>query len=127
MKGELNKSTSVGGETGHLETDAWSVSGSVAGVVTVETSGDKLPISTNWDKASVGAELSAGSSETPNVELSNKGNWTGGRNPSKRANGNFEGTTGEGTKSIEGTNGHGCSKLKLREESNRVAPSVLTG
>ena len=38
-EGELNKSTGVGGETGDLETDSWSVSGSVAGVVTVGTSG----------------------------------------------------------------------------------------
>ena len=38
-EGELNKSTGVGGETGDLETDSWSVSGSVAGVVTVGASG----------------------------------------------------------------------------------------
>ena len=53
---------------------------------------DKLPISINWAKASVGVELSAGSSGNPNVELFNKGNWTGGKNPSRRANGNFEDT-----------------------------------
>ena len=35
-EGELNKSIGVGGETGDLDTDSWSVSGSVAGVVTVE-------------------------------------------------------------------------------------------
>ena len=33
-EGELNKSTGVGGETGDLETDSWSVSSSVGGVVT---------------------------------------------------------------------------------------------
>ena len=54
---------------------------------------DKLPISINWAKTIVGAELNAGSSEDPNVELFNKGNWTGGENPSRRANGNFEDTT----------------------------------
>ena len=36
---EVNKSTGVGGETRDLETDSWSVSGSVAGVVTMGTSG----------------------------------------------------------------------------------------
>ena len=28
---------------------------------------DKLPISTTWDKTSMGSELSAGSSEAPNL------------------------------------------------------------
>ena len=42
---------------------------------------DKLPISTKWAKASVGLELS----------------------PYERTNGSFGGTTGEGTKSREGT------------------------
>ena len=52
---------------------------------------DKLPISTKWAKASVGLGLS----------------------PYERTNGNFEGTTGEGTKSREATKEHGgckCSK-----------------
>ena len=62
---------------------------------------EKLPISTKWAKASVGLGLS----------------------PYERTNGNFGGTTGEGTKSREGTKGCGCSKLTLREESNRVTPS----
>ena len=65
---------------------------------------DKLPISTKWAKASVGLGLS----------------------PYERTNGNFGGTTGEGTKSREGTKECGCSKLTLREESNRVAPSDET-
>ena len=62
---------------------------------------DKLPISTKWAKASVGLGLST----------------------YERTNGNFGGTTGEGTKSREGAKGCGCSKLTLREESNRVTPS----
>ena len=47
-EGELNKSTGVGGETGDLETYAWSVSGSVAGVVTVGTSGVFMKLG-NWE------------------------------------------------------------------------------
>ena len=39
---------------------------------------DKLPISINWAEAI--------------VELFNKGNWTGGENPSRRAKENFEDT-----------------------------------
>ena len=62
---------------------------------------DKVPISTKWAKASVGLGLS----------------------PDELTNGNFGGTTGEGTKSREGTKECGCSKLTLREESNRVTPS----
>ena len=84
---------------------------------------DKLPIRTDWAKASVGSELSVESSESPSKELSKEGNWTGGKNPYERANGNFGGTTGEGTKSREGTKGCGCSKLTLREQSHRVTPS----
>ena len=57
----------------------------------------------------MGAELNAGSSEDPNVELFNKGNWTGGKNPSKNS-------------AILG----GCSKLKVREEFNGVALSGET-
>ena len=35
---------------------------------------DKLPINTNWAKASVGSELSVQTSETTNKELSKDGN-----------------------------------------------------
>ena len=87
---------------------------------------DKLPISTKWAKASVGSKLNAESSETPNMELSKEWNWIDGTNPSKMANGNFGGATEEGTKSREGTKGCGCSKLNLREGSNRVIPSNET-
>ena len=38
---------------------------------------DKLPISTKWAKASVSSKLNAESSETPNMELSKRGNWIG--------------------------------------------------
>ena len=70
---------------------------------------DKLPIRTDWTKASDGSKLSAESNETPKVELVKEGNWTEGKNPSGRANGNFEGTTGDGTKSQEGTKrSEGC-------------------
>ena len=65
----------------------------------------KLPISINWAKTGMGSELSAGSSEAPNLGLSKEGNWTGGKDLSKRANGNLGGTTGKGTKSREGTKG----------------------
>ena len=47
-EGELNKSTGVGGETGDLETDSWSVSGSVTGVVTMGTSGVLMKLG-NWE------------------------------------------------------------------------------
>ena len=48
MEGELNKSTGVGGETRDLETDTWSVSDSVAGVVTVGISGVFIELG-NWE------------------------------------------------------------------------------
>ena len=67
---------------------------------------DKLPIRINGAKISVHSELSAGSNEIPSMELFKEGNQIGGKNPYERANGNFGGTTGEGTKSREGTKEH---------------------
>ena len=58
-EGELNKSTGVGGETGDLETDAWSVSGSVAGVVTVGTSGVLMKLG-NWETTTLETCLNEG-------------------------------------------------------------------
>ena len=58
-EGELNKSTSVGGETGDLETDSWSVSSSVAGVVTVGTSGVLMELG-NWETTTLEACLNEG-------------------------------------------------------------------
>ena len=59
MEGELNKSTGAGGETGDLETDSWSVSGSVAGVVTVGTSGVLMKLG-NWATTTLEESLSEG-------------------------------------------------------------------
>ena len=58
-EGELNKSTGVGGETGDLETDSWSVSGSVAGVVTVGTSGVLMELG-NWETTTLEGCLNEG-------------------------------------------------------------------
>ena len=58
-EGELNKSTGVGGETGDLETDSWSVSSSVAGVVTVGTSGVLMELG-NWETTTLEACLNEG-------------------------------------------------------------------
>ena len=96
------------------------------GVPSEEDFQDKLPISANWVNTGMVSKLSAGSSEAPNLGLVKEGNWTGGKNLSEWANGNFEGTTGKGTKSREGTKGWGCSKLKLSKESNRGIPSNET-
>ena len=94
-----NQGGHISGRTDHGGTPSeGSITGGVPGE---EDFVDKLPIRTKWAKASVGLGLS----------------------PYERTNGNFGGTTGEGTKSREGTKGCGCSKLKLREESNRVTPS----
>ena len=74
---------------------------------------DKLPIGIDWTKVSVGSKLSAESSETPNEELFKGGNWTGEKNPSAMANGNFGGTTGKGTQSREGAKGfEGCNCIE---------------
>ena len=56
---ELNKSTGVGGENGDLETDGWSVSGSVAGVVTVGTSGEFTGLG-NWETTTLETCLNEG-------------------------------------------------------------------
>ena len=56
---ELNNSTGVGGETGDLETDSWSVSGSVAGVVTVGTSGVLMELE-NWHTTTLEGCLNEG-------------------------------------------------------------------
>lgn len=58
-EGELNKSTGVGGEAGDLETDSWSVSGSVAGVVTMGTSGVLMELD-NWETTTLEACLNEG-------------------------------------------------------------------
>ena len=58
-EGELNKSTGVGGETGDLETDSWSVSGSVTGVVTMGTSGVLMKLG-NWETTTLEACLNEG-------------------------------------------------------------------
>ena len=62
-EGEQNKSTGVGGETGDLETDSWSVSGSVAGVVTVGTSGVLVKLG-NWETTTLEGCLSEGPKES---------------------------------------------------------------
>ena len=65
---------------------------------------DKLPIRTKWAKASVGLGLS----------------------PYERTNGNFGGTTGEGTKSREGTNVHGGCKCREGSKQREVPFCVNT-
>ena len=62
-EGELNKSTGVGGETGDLETDSWSVSGSVAGVVTVGTSGVFMKLG-NWETTTLEGFINVGLKES---------------------------------------------------------------
>ena len=62
-EGELNKSTGVGGENGDLDTDSWSVSGSVAGVVVVETSGVFMKLG-NWVTTTLESCLNEGLKES---------------------------------------------------------------
>ena len=58
-EGELNKSTGVGGENGDLDTDPWSVSGSVAGVVAEGTSGVLMKLG-NWETTALESCLNEG-------------------------------------------------------------------
>ena len=59
-EGELNKSTGVGGETGDLEIDSWSVRDFVAGVVTVGTSGVFAKLGSNWETTTLESCLNEG-------------------------------------------------------------------